>query len=67
METSRRLVPDSMSVSRINEKDDSPRRLVIFFVFLPFYSNSVLKPESGMVGESMMNDAAEWVERNGPL
>ena len=33
METSRRLVPDSMLVSRINEKDDSARRLVIFFVF----------------------------------
>ena len=66
METSRCSVPDSMSVSRINEKDDSPKRLVIFFVFA-FYSNSVLKPESGMVGESMMNDAAEWVERNGPL
>lgn len=33
MEISRLSVPDSMSVSRINEKDDSPRRLVIFFVF----------------------------------
>ena len=39
---------------------------LLFFVFV-FYSNSVLKPEFGMVGESMMNDAAEWVERNGPL
>ena len=37
------------------------------FSFLLFYSNSVLKPESGMVGESIVNDTAEWVERNGPL